>query len=203
MGMPPPTLASNSRLTPCRRAKASSSGPCFAITSLLAVTTCLPAVRASFRYWAAGWTPPITSTTKPMSGSARISSGLAVISRAGIVASRGLAASRTRAFFKWSGRPALAEMAADCSSRAAATPPPTTPKPSKPTFSAGASLIPARLGETRPAHRRPRLVDPGGRQLHLVGNPGIDFAVKVDGQPIVSGTLSHLVVKPLVDPRLG
>ena len=49
MGMPPPTLASNSRWTPFFEARASRSGPCFAMTSLLAVTTDLPASNACRR----------------------------------------------------------------------------------------------------------------------------------------------------------
>ena len=45
-GMPPPTLASNMMSRPRAWASASSSGPALAISSLLAVTTCLPAAMA-------------------------------------------------------------------------------------------------------------------------------------------------------------
>jgi len=134
MGMPPPTLASNRRFTRFCRARSSSSGPNLAIASLLAVTTCLPQERASFRYWAAGSVPPITSTTICMEGSARISAGLVVIKPAGTLESRDLLGSRTRTFFRLTGRPTFLEMPRDCSNKVAATPPPTTPSPNKPTF---------------------------------------------------------------------
>jgi len=46
-GMPPHDEASKCRVTLCFRASASSSGPFLAMSSLLAVTTCLPAVSAA------------------------------------------------------------------------------------------------------------------------------------------------------------
>jgi hypothetical protein len=45
MGMPPATAASNSRSTPAASAAANSSAPTLASSSLLAVTTGLPAAR--------------------------------------------------------------------------------------------------------------------------------------------------------------
>ena len=48
MGIPPPTLASNNRLTPFCFARDINSGPDLASTSLLAVTTCLPAAKSVF-----------------------------------------------------------------------------------------------------------------------------------------------------------
>ena len=41
-GIPPPTLASYDNPTLFARAIRNNSSPCFAITSLFAVTTCLP-----------------------------------------------------------------------------------------------------------------------------------------------------------------
>ena len=47
IGMPPPTLASKATARPNCRAWAKTSGPCSASSALLAVTTSLPAARAS------------------------------------------------------------------------------------------------------------------------------------------------------------
>ena len=48
MGVPPPTLASNRKHTPLRRAMASSSAPWVATSSLLEVTTWRPLSSADF-----------------------------------------------------------------------------------------------------------------------------------------------------------
>ena len=62
IGIPPATAASKRSAPPVRRAIASSSGPWWAMTCLLAVTTCLPAPRAAAMSVWAGSSPPITST---------------------------------------------------------------------------------------------------------------------------------------------
>lgn len=50
MGMPPPTLASNMKFTPIFLASAVSSSPFSATSSLLEVTTLLPADRQRLTY---------------------------------------------------------------------------------------------------------------------------------------------------------
>ena len=69
-GMAPHTAASNSRSTPDFTAASNSSAPWVASSSLLAVTTGLPASRAVRIRVRAGSMPPMTSTTRSMSGSA-------------------------------------------------------------------------------------------------------------------------------------
>ena len=60
-------------VAPPRRApSASSSGPCFAITSLLPVTTQRPFFRLRSMYSRAGVSPPITSTTMSQSVAQRL-----------------------------------------------------------------------------------------------------------------------------------
>ena len=76
----------------------------------------------------------MTSTTIWIAGSSRISSGLVVINALGMMAARGLVRSRTRIFLSFSGRPIFLEMTSACSTRVAATPPPTTPRPINPTL---------------------------------------------------------------------
>ena len=77
-GVPPATLASNSTRTSLSLAISNISGPCFAMTSLLAVTTCLPAFNAANMNSRAGCSPPITSTTISTSSLSIISSKLSV-----------------------------------------------------------------------------------------------------------------------------
>ena len=62
-GMPPATDAPNSSRLPIFRARSSSSGPGSEISSLLAVTTDLPARSALRTHSPAGSRPPISSTT--------------------------------------------------------------------------------------------------------------------------------------------
>ena len=69
-GIPPPTAASNRSAAPVRRAIASSSGPWWAMTCLLAVTTALPIDSAAAIRVCAGSSPPISSTMTSMSSSA-------------------------------------------------------------------------------------------------------------------------------------
>ena len=79
IGIPPATAASKRRSQLCWAAVSSSTWPCSAIRSLLAVTTCLPRLKASVIYVLAGSIPPITSITISMLSSLIISSHLFVI----------------------------------------------------------------------------------------------------------------------------
>src|SRR4051794_32975835 len=63
-GTTPATAASKRSWTPCSRAAAHSSSPCWESSCLLAVTTCLPAAMARSTYSRAGSMPPMTSTTR-------------------------------------------------------------------------------------------------------------------------------------------
>ena len=62
-GTPPATAASKRRPTPASRAAASRALPCLASSSLLAVTTDLPAARAARMASPAASVPPMSSTT--------------------------------------------------------------------------------------------------------------------------------------------
>ena len=203
MGIPPPTLASNSRLTPFCLARDINSGPDLANTSLLAVTTCLPAARASFRKRVAGSVPPITSAKIRIPGSARISSGLVVIRLAEMPGSLGLAASRTRIFLRLTRRPTFLEISSDCSNRAVATPPPTTPRPNNPTLiSSDSSTTRLPLPPGKPLTSGRPLTPwwslaggsllsgsyPGGAQSNLIRDPCVPFAVKIHSEPTFIGS---------------
>ena len=73
-GMAPAQLASKrSAGTRSAAATSNSSAPCWAMSCLLAVTTCLPACRAPRSNSSAAPTPPISSTTIWISGSSTIS----------------------------------------------------------------------------------------------------------------------------------
>src|SRR5689334_8358434 len=132
-GMPPPTLASNMMSSPRACASASNSGPDFAISSLLAVTTCLPAWMARRMNVPAGSSPPMTSTTMSTNGSSRTSLALVVSKFGGKSTVRGLERSRTAARRTTSDAPTWRAKYSRRSSRARATPPPTTPRPIRPT----------------------------------------------------------------------
>ena len=71
IGTPPATAASKPNSTPRRRAASNSSGPWVATSALLAVTTCLPAAIARRMNVRAGSSPPISSMTTEVAGSAR------------------------------------------------------------------------------------------------------------------------------------
>ena len=68
IGMPLATLASYLRSTPCCDASESSRKPFFAMTSLFAVTMCLPWDMARRMYSCAGSSPPMSSMTMSISG---------------------------------------------------------------------------------------------------------------------------------------
>ena len=78
MGIPPATLASNIKSRLAASAKGKSSAPYFANTSLLAVTTLLPFLKAFAIKSLAGFSLPSNSTTMSISGSSKMSSALAV-----------------------------------------------------------------------------------------------------------------------------
>ena len=69
MGMPPPTLASKAISLPAAAAASMTSSPWVAMSALLAVTTFLPAASAPSTTVRAKVVPPISSTTRSMSGS--------------------------------------------------------------------------------------------------------------------------------------
>src|SRR3990172_6750700 len=68
-GMPPATAASKPSMTRLRRAASKISGPWWASSALLAVTTCLPASRALRMKVRAGSSPPTSSMTIWTAGS--------------------------------------------------------------------------------------------------------------------------------------
>ena len=72
MGMPPPTAASNETLPSPLSARLKISSPYSASRALLAVTTFLPAFRASRTTSPAKPVPPTSSTTMSISGSSMI-----------------------------------------------------------------------------------------------------------------------------------
>ena len=131
--MPPPTLPSKATARPYFRAWAKTSGPCSASSALLAVTTSLPAARASRTIPRVGSIPPIVSMTTDDLGVVDHSRGSVTTLR---VAQRGvavLAGSRTTAHFRWIRRPARRAMRSPCSCSSRTTPDPTVPTPSSPT----------------------------------------------------------------------
>jgi hypothetical protein len=73
MGMPPATAASNMSSLPAASAACMISSPWVASRALLAVTTFLPAAKASRITSRATVVPPISSTTMSMSGSLTMS----------------------------------------------------------------------------------------------------------------------------------
>ncbi len=77
IGMPPATAASKATITPLACAAAKISLPCFASSALLAVTTCLPCPMAAITSSRARVSPPISSTTMSMPGSATTAIGSA------------------------------------------------------------------------------------------------------------------------------
>src|SRR5438270_301307 len=93
-GMAPATAASNSRSRPAAAAASNSSAPTLASSSLLAVTTGLPALRASRIRLRAGSMPPITSTTTSTSGSLTTEAASWVRQPSGMATPRSLAVVR-------------------------------------------------------------------------------------------------------------
>ena len=134
IGMPPATAASKSRSTPLRSAASNSSAPCLASSSLLPVITGLPAFSAVRMRSRAGSTPPISSTTRSISGSSTIDLASSVSRSGGRLIGRGLVRSRTamRATSRWS--PVRAAMVACWAPISSTRGAPTLPHPSTPTL---------------------------------------------------------------------
>ena len=133
IGMPPPTLASKRKSTSFFSAIANMSLPNCATTSLLAVTTLLPASIARSMYSRAGWMPPMSSTTTSISGSSRISSILSV-SLTHPSCGRGFFTSRTSTVLISIGVPTRSVICGRFISSTRMTPDPTVPDPSRPIF---------------------------------------------------------------------
>ena len=127
IGTPPPTLASKRYRTPCAAAICNSSAPKIATTSLLEVTTCLPASNNALVYSYAGWEPPMVSATTEMPPSFRMSVNLWVT-----IAPNGESGKsrRSRILVSFTRSPSFCSITERFSVSASAMPPPTTPKPS-------------------------------------------------------------------------
>src|SRR3954454_23872995 len=145
-GIPPATAASkrNDALEP--RAISSSSGPWWATTCLLAVTTGFPAPRAAAIRVRAGSSPPITSMRTSLSGSATRWAGASVRRSPGTPDSRALARSRTATPVRVTGGPSDAARRSGASSSAPTTARPTVPAPRTATRSAGRVMAERRDG---------------------------------------------------------
>ena len=155
MGMPPPTLASKWKSTPCFSIASNMSLPNCATTSLFAVTTFLPFSIATNMYSRAGWMPPRSSMTMSISSSFRISSTFSVRCSPSIYG-RSFFASRTSTDFSVSFTPAFAVISRSFSRSTRTTPVPTVPKPSMPiliSFISSPFIMPVR--GLRDASRRP------------------------------------------------
>ena len=131
IGIPPPTAASISTYTPAALAAAAISVPWRAITALLAVTTDFPAAMAWRMRLRAGSMPPITSTNTSTAGSFTTAAGSVVNIASGSSTGLGRLRSRTATFT--SSRSFTRGCRSWGFSRIEATPPPTVPKPNRPT----------------------------------------------------------------------
>src|SRR5207245_342189 len=132
-GMPPATAASKPRRTRLRRAASKISGPWWARSALLAVTTCLPASRARRMKVRAGSSPPTSSMMICTAGSA---STLAASWTRGRVfrssPSRGRVSSASAMAWRRRRQPARSSMSAPWFWRTLTTPLPTVPRPRRP-----------------------------------------------------------------------
>ena len=132
MGMPPATAASKPTATPARRAASKISLPWWAISALLAVTTCLPALMAASTSARAGSMPPISSATMSICGWWTSSNGSASRCTCPASGPRGRLASFTDACVTRSGRPARRAISSPLRASSSSVPPPTVPRPSRP-----------------------------------------------------------------------
>src|SRR3954470_24089033 len=132
-GMPPPTAASNSRSTPAAAAVWKTSAPTLARSSLLAVTTGLPAASAPRISSRAGSIPPMTSTTTSTSGWLTTPAVSRVSTPSGSSTSRSRARLRTATATMSRRSPVRASMASACSATSRTRAAPTLPHPSTPT----------------------------------------------------------------------
>src|SRR6266446_3909081 len=153
-GMPPATAASKPSITRLRRAASKISGPWWASSALLAVTTCLPASRALRMNVRAGSSPPTSSMTTWTAGSSSTSaasgtSGRRLRSRP----SRWRVVSASAMACRVSRQPTRSCISAPWVSRTLTTPLPTVPRPRRPiliSFMAGpgaTSAAPSAGGE--------------------------------------------------------
>ena len=121
------TDASKRSWTPLSDAVAKSSAPRRATSCLFALTTGLPARRRSRTYSPAGSRPPISSATRPISGSSRIDAKSVVRTPLSGTCSRSRAGSRTSALTIRSRCPVARSMSSALSASSRATAPPTLP----------------------------------------------------------------------------
>src|SRR4051812_21834840 len=133
MGIPPATAASNRKSRLALAAAANTSAPTLARSSLLAVTTGLPAARAPRISSRAGSMPPMTSTTTSMSGWLTTPALSRVSTPSGSSTSRSRARLRTATAPMSRRRPVRASMASACSATSPTRAAPTLPHPSTPT----------------------------------------------------------------------
>ncbi len=145
-GMPPPTAASNSTSTPDASAAAKISAPTLANSSLLAVTTGLPALRASRISWRAGSMPPMTSMTTSTSGSLTTEAASLVNRSRDRSTPRSLEALRTATRVISRRRPVRDSMPSACSWTSCTSADPTVPQPSRPTRTSGSVHAPTLVG---------------------------------------------------------
>ena len=132
-GMPPPTDASNSRSRPADAAAWNSSEPTLASSSLLAVITGLPALRASRISERAGSMPPMTSTTTSTPASSTTDSASWVRMPSGMATPRSLAVLRTATRASSRSTPVRVSIASASVVSSCTRPPPTLPQPNTPT----------------------------------------------------------------------
>src|SRR3569623_215952 len=133
-GMPPATAASKATITPCCCASAKITYPYFAISALLAVTTCLPLAMARRTRSSAVVVPPINSTTTSTSGSSTTANGSSVSVMPAVSQLRVRLRSRAAARVMTMPRPARRSISWALRFSTFTVPPPTVPRPTSPTF---------------------------------------------------------------------
>lgn len=132
-GIPATTAASYSRSTPLASATSANSLPTLASSSLLAVTTGLPAFNAATINSRAGSMPPINSTTRSTAGSATTSAASVVTIAGSSATPRSLDIERTATRTTRSLSPVRVSMSSPCASINSISAAPTLPAPSTPT----------------------------------------------------------------------
>ena len=179
MGTPPATAASKSRSTPAASAAANSSAPERASSSLLADTTGLPDLSASRMSSSAGWTVPMTSTTRSISGSVTTDAASAVRIDVGTAGPRSRVTSRTATRVTASRSPVRASMSspsAAMSSRERRADRPAAEQPDPD----GAAVHPAHVTAPHPPRRQPKrqapafAFRPGDARIRPVRSPAVE-----------------------------
>src|SRR5450759_3204749 len=134
IGMPPPTDASKAMSTPAVAAASMTSWPLAAMSALFAVTTDLPALSAPMTTSRATPTPPMSSMTMSMSGSAMMAKASSVTRSAGMpsASARSVRLSATRV--NSMSTPALRRKSSLWRLKISTTPDPTVPRPMRPTL---------------------------------------------------------------------